>query len=96
MGLFDKENKGGILSKLQRATGELFASGGTESGNDQKIGKPKFCTGLNSSRYRPPTRMEKLKKCSSICCQSIFRGIFIASLPVSYSTKMIRMTTSRA
>lgn len=44
MGLFDKENKGGILSKLQRATGELFASGGTESGNDPKIGKPKFCT----------------------------------------------------
>lgn len=42
MGLFDKESKGGILSKLQRATGELLAGGNTEPGNDN--GKAKFCS----------------------------------------------------
>lgn len=44
MGLFDKEDKDGILSKLQRATGELFASGDTEPGNTQNNGRPKFCS----------------------------------------------------
>ena len=39
MGLFDKEGKDGILSKLQRATGELFASGDTEPGNTQNNGR---------------------------------------------------------
>lgn len=44
MGLFDKEGKDGILSKLQRATGELFAGGDTEPGNTQNNGRPKFCS----------------------------------------------------
>ena len=44
MGLFDKEDKDGILSKLQRATGELFASGDAEPGNTQNNGRPKFCS----------------------------------------------------
>ena len=44
MGLFAKDSKDGILSKLQRATGELFASGDTEPGNTQNNGRPKFCS----------------------------------------------------
>ena len=35
--------------------------------------------GRYSRKYSPPARMTKFIRCSRICCQSIFRGIFTVS-----------------